>query len=160
MKRKRRIRVRINFIIVIAVILIVLGVSIIFVVNNDKTTKKVSKTLTNDSTNLLSTHCLNDLCVNSMDITYNKGQGQIEFVLRNNSQVVAPSNYLKIVFDKNADLSYIYRYDDIGPLDSVNVVIEFQEKELLDINDYEIKELSTRELNEFKEGEQGNSASE
>lgn len=158
MKRKRRIKV--NFIIIIAVILIVLGVSIIFFANDNKSVKKVSKTLTNDSTNLLSTHCLNDLCVNSMDITYNKGQGEIEFVLRNNSQVLAPSNYLKIVFDKNADLSYIYRYDDINPLDSVNVVIEFQEKELLDISDYEIKELSTRELNEFKEGEQGSSESE
>lgn len=157
MNRKRRIKV--NFIIIIAVILIVLGVSIIFFAN-DKPVKKVSKTLTNDSTNLLSTHCLNDLCVNSMDITYNKGQGEIEFVLRNNSQVLAPSNYLKIVFDKNADLSYIYRYDDINPLDSVNVVIEFQEKELLDISDYEIKELSTRELNEFKAGEEGSSESE
>lgn len=45
----------------------------------------------------------------------------------------------------------------MNPLDSVNVVIEFQGKELINADNYEIKELTTRELNGFKYGEQGSS---
>lgn len=146
-------------ILIVAVILIILGVSIIFI-EKDTTSKKVSQPLKNNSTNLLSTHCLNDLCVDSMNINYSNGQGQIEFVLKNNSEIAAQGNYLKLVFDNNEDLSYIYRYDNINALDSVNVVIEFQEKELINASNYEIKELTTRELNEFKQGEQGTAKSE
>ena len=121
---------------------------------------KISKTLTNKSQNLLNSHCLNELCVESMNITYNKGEGEIKFVLKNTGQNVVQGNYLKLVFDNNQDLSYVYRYDAINVLNSVNVVIEFQEKELIDASDYEIKELSTVELNEIKYGEKGNKESE
>ena len=148
-------------ILVCAIVLILAGIIFISVSDNGGLSNyKISKTLTNKSQNLLNSHCLNELCVESMNITYNKGQGEIKFTLQNTSQVPVDGNYLKLVFDNNQDLSYVYRYDAINVLNSVNVVIEFQEKELIDASDYEIKELSTVELNEIKYGEKGNKESE
>lgn len=148
-------------ILVCAIVLILAGIIFISVSDNGGLSNyKISKTLTNKSQNLLNSHCLNELCVESMNITYNKGEGEIKFVLKNTGQNVVQGNYLKLVFDNNQDLSYVYRYDAINVLNSVNVVIEFQEKELIDASDYEIKELSTVELNEIKYGEKGNKESE
>ena len=148
-------------ILVCAIVLILAGIIFISVSDNGGLSNyKISKTLTNKSQNLLNSHCLNELCVESMNITYNKGEGEIKFVLKNTGQNVVQGNYLKLVFDNNQDLSYVYRYDAINVLNSVNVVIEFQEKELIDASDYEIKELSTVELNEIKYGEKGNMESE
>lgn len=148
-------------ILVCAIVLILAGIIFISVSDNGGLSNyKISKTLTNKSQNLLNSHCLNELCIESMNITYNKGEGEIKFVLKNTGQNVVQGNYLKLVFDDNQDLSYVYRYDAINVLNSVNVVIEFQEKELIDASDYEIKELSTVELNEIKYGEKGNKESE
>lgn len=148
-------------IVIFALILIVFGCVFIRIQNNNSSTdKEVSKVLTNTSDNLRNSHCLNELCVNTMEITYNNGQGQIEFTLQNTGQVDVNGNYLKLVFDNNQDLSYIYRFDNMKPSDTTNVVIEFQEEELIDASDYEIKELSVDELNEFKNGEMGNVESE
>lgn len=144
-------------IVVLALVLIVFGCIFITIQNTNKSAnKEVSQVLTNTSNNLQNSHCLNNLCVNSMEIIYNKGQGEIKFTLQNTSQVPVDGNYLKLVFDNNQDLSYIYRYENMNPSDSTSVVIEFQEEELINVKDYEIKELSIEELNEFKNGEKGN----
>ena len=144
-------------ILVCAIVLILAGIIFISVSDNEGLSNyKISKTLTNKSQNLLNSHCLNELCVESMNITYNKGQGEIKFTLQNTSQVPVDGNYLKLVFDNNQDLTYIYRYENMNPSDSTSVVIEFQEEELINAKDYEIKELSIEELNEFKNGEKGN----
>ena len=144
-------------ILVCAIVLILAGIIFISVSDNGGLSNyKISKTLTNKSQNLLNSHCLNELCVESMNITYNKGQGEIKFTLQNTSQDIVDGNYLKLVFDNNQDLTYIYRYENMNPSDSTSVVIEFQEEELINAKDYEIKELSIEELNEFKNGEKGN----
>lgn len=144
-------------IVVLALILIVFGCIFITIQNiNKSANKEVSQVLTNTSNNLQNSHCLNNLCVNSMEIIYNKGQGEIKFTLQNTSQDIVDGNYLKLVFDNNQDLTYIYRYENMNPSDSTSVVIEFQEEELINAKDYEIKELSIEELNEFKNGEKGN----
>ena len=143
-------------IVVLALVLIVFGCIFITIQNTNKSAnKEVSQVLTNTSNNLQNSHCLNNLCVNSMEIIYNKGQGEIKFTLQNTSQVPVDGNYLKLVFDNNQDLTYIYRYENMNSSDSISVVIEFQEEELIDVKDYEIKELSIEELNEFKNGEKG-----
>lgn len=154
MKRK----IVITIILIVACILLIGGGILLITTSKNDTSSndKVRKTLTNSSPNLQNTHCLNDLCIKSMDIKYSKENGEIEFVLENTGQTSIQGNYLKLIFDKNEDLTYVYRYDNIDALNSVNVVIEFQEKELIDTIDYEIKELSTRELHEIKTAEQGN----
>ena len=144
-----------------AIILIILGCIVAFMNNNSNTDNNgISNVSTNKSENLQTSHCLNDLCVASMNITYNKGEGKIEFVLQNTSSLPVEGNYLKLVFDNNQDLSYIYRYDAMEPSASTNIVIEFAEKELIDVKDYQITELTTRELNEFKNGEDGTTVEE
>ena len=95
-------------IVVLALVLIVFGCIFITIQNiNKSANKEVSQVLTNTSNNLQNSHCLNNLCVNSMEIIYNKGQGEIKFTLQNTSQVPVDGNYLKLVFDNNQDLTYM-----------------------------------------------------
>ena len=93
MKKNSKFKGKVGFIIVgFAVILIVIGVVMAFLPKEDATSNSKSKSesepteeITNDSVELEKVHCLDSLCVENMNVSYDEGQGvgSIQFFIQN-----------------------------------------------------------------------------
>ena len=139
-----------TILIVIAIILLIIGLSysILFtkktVINSnyDYIDKTISKK-----------RCLdNNICVDGIDISYNDEIGNISFMLINFSSSIRTSSFFKIVLiDKNnEEVEYILHYEDMIPNSLQSVALETLSKEIRNIKDYKLEELSELELEEVE----------
>ena len=131
---------------VIAIILIILGLSLSFLPKVDNT--KDTKELQNDSKKLKELHCLDDLCVEKMDVIYDNKQkvGTIRFYLQNTGSDNLSSGFVKVIFDNNNQKEFIFRYSDFLPQDIQSVEIQFTDKDIIQTTDYRLHWLSEEEL--------------
>ena len=115
----------------IAIVLIVAGVVMFFLPEKQVSKPESTKTIKNESEKLEEVHCLDSLCVESMEISYQEGQevGSIRFYLQNTGEVNLPAGFVKVVFDNDNQKEFILRYTDFLPGDVQSVEIEFTEKE-------------------------------
>lgn len=95
----------------------------------------------NDSKKLSERHCLNSLCIDNMEITYqDEANGNISGTLINTSSEVIPSGYINFIFtDGENTITTYYSYLDINPSDSVPLEILFTDKNYLNVTDYELE---------------------
>ena len=146
-KSNSKFKGKVGFIIVLlAVVLIVVGLVLVFL--PDREEAKPNKTITNDSEELKKLHCLDGLCVEKMDISYNEGEGvgSILFYIQNTGEVDVPAGFLKVVFDNSNQKEFILRYVDFLPGDTQSIEIEFTEKDITETTDYELQYLTEEEL--------------
>lgn len=156
MKKNSKFKGKVGFIIVgFAVILIVIGVVMAFLPKEDATSNSKSKSesepteeITNDSVELEKVHCLDSLCVENMNVSYDEGQGvgSIQFFIQNTGATTLPAGFIKVVFDNNAQNTFILRYSDFAPESIQSIEIEFTEKGITETTDYQLQYLTDEEL--------------
>ena len=132
----------------VAIVLIAAGVVVLFLPEKQVSNPESSKTIKNESEKLEETHCLDSLCVEKMEVSYQEGQavGSIRFYLQNTGEVNLPAGFVKVVFDNDNQKEFILRYTDFLPGDVQSVEIEFTEKDITETTDYQMQWLTEEEL--------------
>ena len=132
----------------IAIVLIVAGVVMFFLPEKQVSKPESTKTIKNESEKLEEVHCLDSICVEKMEVSYQEGQevGSIRFYLQNTGEVNLPAGFVKVVFDNDNQKEFILRYTDFLPGDVQSVEIEFTEKDITETTDYQMQWLTEEEL--------------
>ena len=132
----------------IAILLIVSGIVMFFLPEKQVSKTEPSKTVKNESEKLGEIHCLDSLCVEKMEISYQEGQkvGSIRFYLQNTGEGNLPTGFVKVVFDNDNQKEFILHYTDFLPGDVQSVEIEFTEKDITEATDYQMQWLTEEEL--------------
>lgn len=103
----------------------------------------------NTSEFLKKEHCLGTLCIQSMEITYQSKLGIISFILINKGNDALPAGFIKLEFEHNQEFTYISYHPEILPNETQKTEIEVLKNNIIQMKDYEIKELTASELAEI-----------
>lgn len=136
-------------VIIISFLLILTGVYLnLKKTDSHKSMEKVQQT--NVSEALKKKHCLKNLCIQSMNISYQDKLGIISFILINQSNDVIPAGFIKLEFDHNKKFTYLSYHSEILPQETQKTEIQVSTDTILQMKDYEIKELTASELAEIE----------
>ena len=140
-------------IIILIVILVVVGI-ILFLNRNPRRDNigntykfnnevvELPNTVSYKNDNLISKHCLKDICIENATFYYNDEMGRVEYTITNNSNKTV-SGYLKMVFN---DQSLIIVYKDLVPKKTINSFSQYTGIEIKDKTDYKLEKLSKEEI--------------
>lgn len=137
------------FVIVISFLLIIGGFLNFKQSKNQRPVDKVKQTI-NTSKELKREHCLKTLCIQSMEISYQNELGIISFILINKGSEVLPAGFIKLEFDYNPEFSYISYHSEMLGNETQKTEIQVSKDNIIQMKDYEIKELTATELKEVE----------
>lgn len=146
-------------IIVIAIFLFILAIVInsfeVVKVNHTQSTEDKQEQIDaiynrdrNKSKNLVKEHCLDNLCLSAMEMTFEKdGFGVVSANMYNNSNSVIPASYINLNFIVAGEVAKLHFFhSDIHPGAKMSLEIHFTENVFMKANDYKIEYPSEEEV--------------
>lgn len=144
-------------IVVFAIIIIVVGIILLFTDNKKTGVRYYKDYIISDEVvdvpgmyirntdELSKKHCLDDICVTDFVIHYKGNTGKIDYKITNKSKK-KKTGYMKFVFvDKKISFSY-----NLNAGQTKDGTIQYSKLDLSNLIDYELKNLSKKELSNIK----------
>lgn len=123
--------------------------------NNEISQEEIDKIYNRDrnkSKDISKKHCLDNLCINSMEITFQKDAfGVVSAVMYNDSEEVVPMGYVNLKFEVNDDnLTLHFYHNEIQPGEKIPLEIHFTDSRFISAKDYMIEYPSDEERLEYE----------
>lgn len=105
----------------------------------------------NKSKNLVKEHCLDNLCLSAMEMTFERdGFGVVSANMYNNSNSVIPASYVNLNFIVDGEVAKLHFFhSDIHPGVKMYLEIHFTENLFMKAKDYKIEYPSEEEILEY-----------
>lgn len=91
-------------------------------------------------------HCLNDICVSDVVVYNANKEGRVECIVTNKSNKVK-TDYFKLVFN---DIPLVISYKNLKPSKTVKAIAQYKGKDIKNVDDYVLKELTKEEKEKIK----------
>ena len=105
----------------------------------------------NESKNIKKEHCLNNICISSMEIINQYDDIMVvSGEITNKSASITPAGYIKIVFQlEEKQETLMFYYNAIESNKTIPLELQHQKKELVTATDYTIEIPTQDEINEY-----------
>lgn len=106
----------------------------------------------NNSKNLKKEHCLDSLCITSMEVKYQKDVfGNVILKMKNNSDETIPKGFVNLEFETSQGTSLLYFYHlEIEPNKTVQTTVGFLDTNIVSATDYQMTYPTDEQLQEYQ----------
>jgi hypothetical protein len=159
-KTKTKLNLKIIIPLIVVVVLLLIIVILLVIIKTNKTTTNNDPNeiiegvtrITNKSKKIKKRHCLDNFCIDNMEIVNDYDYIYIiSGDVVNNSNKEIKEDYVKLVFTtKDKEISIIYNYSSLTENATYPLEIHHNDKDIVNATDYKIVKATNKEINEYK----------